>query len=116
MASLEDTIRTAVPGGNVGKPLMLALIGLLASGALFKSGAAGVPFRPRLSRCCRIGLMRTVAGDRDQGGAAGKAAERPVAGWDHNLKDRTISPATQLFIDCAREIAKQLPRGVSPNV
>jgi len=41
MASLNDTIRSAVPGGNVGKPLMLALVALLASGALFKGGGAG---------------------------------------------------------------------------
>jgi uncharacterized protein YidB (DUF937 family) len=41
MASLEDTIQSAVPGGNVGKPLMLALVALLASGALFRGGGAG---------------------------------------------------------------------------
>jgi uncharacterized protein YidB (DUF937 family) len=41
MASLEDTIRNAVPGGNIAKPLMLALLGLLASGALFRSGSTG---------------------------------------------------------------------------
>jgi uncharacterized protein YidB (DUF937 family) len=41
MASLEDTIQSVVPGGNVGKPLMLALVALLASGALFKGGGAG---------------------------------------------------------------------------
>jgi uncharacterized protein YidB (DUF937 family) len=35
MAGLEETIRKAVPGGNIGKPLMLALLALLASGALF---------------------------------------------------------------------------------
>jgi uncharacterized protein YidB (DUF937 family) len=39
MAGLEDIFRSAVPGGNVGKPLMLALLALLASGALFKGGA-----------------------------------------------------------------------------
>jgi uncharacterized protein YidB (DUF937 family) len=38
MGSLDDVIRSAVPGGNIGKPLMIALLGLLASGALFKSG------------------------------------------------------------------------------
>ena len=38
MGSLEDVIRSAVPGGNIGKPLMIALLGLLASGALFKTG------------------------------------------------------------------------------
>jgi uncharacterized protein YidB (DUF937 family) len=41
MASLEDTIRSAVPGGNVGKPLMLAVAALLASGALFRGSGAG---------------------------------------------------------------------------
>ena len=41
MASLEDTIHSAVPGGSVGKPLMLALLALLASGALFRGGGAG---------------------------------------------------------------------------
>src|SRR5215471_20052348 len=41
MASLEDMIRSAVPDGNIAKPLMLALVGLLASGALFGSGSKG---------------------------------------------------------------------------
>lgn len=41
MAGFEDTIRSAVPGGNIGKPLMLALGALLASGALFKASGAG---------------------------------------------------------------------------
>ena len=41
MASLEDTIRTSVPGGSIGKPLMLALLALLASGTLFRG--AGQP-------------------------------------------------------------------------
>jgi uncharacterized protein YidB (DUF937 family) len=40
---LEDTIRSAAPGGNIGKPLMLALLALLASGALFRGGGAGQP-------------------------------------------------------------------------
>jgi uncharacterized protein YidB (DUF937 family) len=41
MASLEDTIHSAVPGGSVGKPLMLALLALLASGVLFRGSGAG---------------------------------------------------------------------------
>ena len=32
MANLDDVIRNAVPGGNIAKPLMIALLGLLASG------------------------------------------------------------------------------------
>src|SRR6516164_4913908 len=38
MASSEDVIQKAVPGG-IGKPLMLALLALLASGALFGGGS-----------------------------------------------------------------------------
>jgi uncharacterized protein YidB (DUF937 family) len=41
MPGLEDMIRSSVPGGNIGKPLMIALAALLASGALFRSGGAG---------------------------------------------------------------------------
>ena len=40
MAGLEDMIRSSAPGGNIGKPLMLALLALLASGALFGGGGA----------------------------------------------------------------------------
>ena len=40
MAGLEDIIRSSAPGGNIGKPLMLALLALLASGALFGGGVA----------------------------------------------------------------------------
>jgi hypothetical protein len=32
MAGLEDMIRSSAPGDNIGKSLMLALLGLLASG------------------------------------------------------------------------------------
>jgi uncharacterized protein YidB (DUF937 family) len=41
MAGLEDMIRASVPGGNIGKPLLLALLALLASGALFRGGESG---------------------------------------------------------------------------
>jgi hypothetical protein len=37
MANSEDAIRSAVPGG-IAKPLMLAVLALLASGALFGGG------------------------------------------------------------------------------
>jgi len=43
MADLENMIRSSVPGGNIGKPLMLAVLALLASGTLFGSGGAGRP-------------------------------------------------------------------------
>jgi uncharacterized protein YidB (DUF937 family) len=41
MAGLNDTIRNAFPGG-VGKPLMIALGALLASGVLTRGGSASV--------------------------------------------------------------------------
>ena len=41
MAGLEDMIRSSAPGGNIGKPLLLALLALLASGTLFGGGGAG---------------------------------------------------------------------------
>jgi uncharacterized protein YidB (DUF937 family) len=41
MANLEDSTRSAVPGGNIGKPLMIAFIALLASGALFRGSSTG---------------------------------------------------------------------------
>lgn len=39
----EDVVRSATPGGNVGKPLMLAVLALLASGTLFRGGTAEQP-------------------------------------------------------------------------
>jgi uncharacterized protein YidB (DUF937 family) len=40
MAGFEDMIRSSVPGGSIGKPLMLALGALLASGVLFRGAGA----------------------------------------------------------------------------
>jgi hypothetical protein len=39
MAGLEDLIRSSAPGGSIAKPLMLALLALLASGVLFRGGS-----------------------------------------------------------------------------
>ena len=41
MAGVDNAIRSAVPGGSIARPLMIALGALLASGALFKAGSAG---------------------------------------------------------------------------
>jgi uncharacterized protein YidB (DUF937 family) len=50
MSGFDDMIRSAAPGGNIGKPLMLALGALLASGVLFRGSGAGqtssVPTQP----------------------------------------------------------------------
>ena len=39
MGSLDNVVRSAVPGGSIAKPLMIALVGLLASGVLFKKSS-----------------------------------------------------------------------------
>jgi len=41
MSGFDDMIRSAAPGGNIGKPLMLALGALLASGVLFRGSGTG---------------------------------------------------------------------------
>jgi uncharacterized protein YidB (DUF937 family) len=43
MGFLDDVLGSAVPEGKVGKPLMLALLALLASGALFRGGGKEPP-------------------------------------------------------------------------
>jgi uncharacterized protein YidB (DUF937 family) len=43
MAGLDDMIRSSVPGGNIGKPLMIALGALLASGVLFRGSGTEQP-------------------------------------------------------------------------
>src|SRR5215468_6872396 len=43
MSGLEDMLHSSAPGGSLGKPLMLALLALLASGALFGGSGSGKP-------------------------------------------------------------------------
>jgi len=43
MGNPDDAIRSAVPGGNIAKPLLIALVGLLASGVLFRGSQAQAP-------------------------------------------------------------------------
>jgi uncharacterized protein YidB (DUF937 family) len=98
MASLEDTIRTAVPGGNVGKPLMLALIGLLASGALFKSGAgrsstgAAQP-APAEGGGGLLGGLGGLLGKLEQGGLANIANSWIGTGENQPVSPGQLGPA-----------------------
>jgi len=46
MSGLDDMLRSAAPGG-IGKPLLLALGALLASGALFRGGDADQTASPK---------------------------------------------------------------------
>src|SRR5215472_13366451 len=51
MSGFDDMIRSAALGGSIGKPLMLALGAVLASGVLFRGSGAGqtasVPTQPK---------------------------------------------------------------------
>jgi hypothetical protein len=44
---------------------------------------------------------------------AGGIADSALAGQDHALKSRTLSPVVQLFIDRARELAKLLAKAAA---
>ena len=46
MSGFDDMIRSVAPGGNIGKPLLLALGALLASGALFRGSSTGQTASP----------------------------------------------------------------------
>ena len=80
MAGLEDMIRSSAPGGNVGKPLLLALLALLASGALFGRGGVQdvlqVRGHNRLPMKAPAGLLGGLGGllDKLQKGGLGNVA------------------------------------------
>jgi len=93
MAGLEDMLRSSAPGGNVGKPLMLALLALLASGALFGGGAT----RPSPGKASQPtsddgagGLLGGLGGllDKLQKGGLGDAANS----WVGPGQNKPVSP------------------------
>jgi uncharacterized protein YidB (DUF937 family) len=108
MAGLEDMIRSSAPGGNVGKPLMLALLALLASGALFRSGGgerpADTPPQPKSDEGAG-GLLGGLGGllDKLQKGGLGNAANS----WVGSGQNQPASPG-QLGSALGPEIIKIL--------
>jgi uncharacterized protein YidB (DUF937 family) len=72
MSGFDDMIRSAAPGGNIGKPVMLALGALLASGALFRSSGAGqtasVPTQPTSDDGGVLGGLGSLLNKLEQGG------------------------------------------------
>jgi uncharacterized protein YidB (DUF937 family) len=93
MAGLEDMIRSSVPDGNIGKPLMLALLALFASGALFRGGGgdrpADTPTQPTSGEGAG-GLLGGLGGllDKLQKGGLGNAANS----WVGSGQNQTVSP------------------------
>src|SRR5258705_13214187 len=92
MAGLEDMVGSASAGGNVGKPLMLALRALLASGALFRRGGGERPDTPPQPKSDEGagGLLGGLGGllDKLQKGGLGNAANS----WVGSGQNQPASP------------------------
>ena len=100
MAGLEDLIRSSAPGGSIAKPLMLALLALLASGALFRGAVTERQLRPqgrnRLPTKVRVACSGDWAGcvDKLQKGGLGDVANSWVgSGQNHPVTPKQLSPA-----------------------
>jgi uncharacterized protein YidB (DUF937 family) len=93
MGNLDDVVRSAVPGGNIAKPLMIALLGLLASGALFKgSGAQAPAAKPQQAPADEGagGLLGGLGGllERFQQGGHGDV----IRSWIGNEQNQPVHP------------------------
>lgn len=108
MAGLEDVIRSSVPGGNIGRPLLLALGALLASGALFGGsgarGSASTGAQPESGEGAG-GLLGGLGGllDKLQKGGLGSA----INSWIGPGENQPVSPG-QLGSALGPDIIKTL--------
>jgi uncharacterized protein YidB (DUF937 family) len=99
MAGLEDMIRSSAPGGNIGKPLLIALLALLASGALFRGGRAAPAAStssPPTSNDGAGGLLGGLGGllDELQKGRLGNVANSWVSsGQNEPVSHNQLGPA-----------------------
>jgi uncharacterized protein YidB (DUF937 family) len=108
MAGLEDMIRSSAPGGNIGKPLLLALGTLLASGALFRSAGGARPADTPTQATPDEGSGGLLGGlggllDKLQKGGLGNAA----SSWVDSGQNQPVSPG-QLGSALGPEIIKVL--------
>ena len=99
MAGLEDLVRSSAPGGSIGKPLMLALLALLASGALFRgsgtSPTATTGSQPTSDEGAG-GLLGGLGGllEKLQKGGLGDVANSWVSsGQNQPVSPKQLSPA-----------------------
>jgi uncharacterized protein YidB (DUF937 family) len=93
MAGLEDIVRSSVPDGNIGKPLLLGLLALLASGALFGKGAAEPSPKQETQPTSDEGAGGLLGGlggllDKLQKGGLGNAANS----WVGSGPNQPVSP------------------------
>ena len=127
MAGLSDLIRSAFPGGNIGKPLILALGALLASGVLTRGGAAqpaGAGSQPATDTNDAGGLLGGLGGllnKLEQGGLGNATNSWVGPGQNQQVSPgqlgsalgpniiKTLSQMTGLSED---ELTKQLSQGL----
>jgi uncharacterized protein YidB (DUF937 family) len=99
MAGIEDLIRSSAPGGSVAKPLMLALLALLASGVLFRGGGTSAPATTGSNPTSDEGAGGLLGGlggllDKLQKGGLGDVANSWVgSGQNQPLTPKQLSPA-----------------------
>jgi uncharacterized protein YidB (DUF937 family) len=126
MAGLNDTIRNAFPGG-VGKPLMLALGALLASGVLTKGGSgqtASAGTQPATDTSDAGGVLGGLGGllgKLQQGGLGdqtkswvGTGQNQPVSPnqLGQALGPNIIKTLSQMTGVSEDELTKQLSQGI----
>jgi len=104
MAGLNDMIRSAFPGGNVGKPLMIALGALLASGVLTRGSTgqtASAGSQPATDTNDAGGLLNGLGGllNKLQQGGLGNQTNS----WVGSGQNQTVSP-------------NQLGQALGPNI
>ena len=94
MAGLEDMLRSSAPGAISANRSMLALLALLASGALFGGGGAGrpasTPSQPKTEEGSGGGLLGGLGGllDKLHKGGLGDAANS----WVGTGQNKPVSP------------------------
>src|SRR5215469_5849242 len=126
MAGLNDVIRSAFPGGNVGKPLMLALGALLASGVLFggKGQTASASAQPTTDTSDAGGVLGGLGGllnKLEQGGLGdqtkswiGSGQNQPVSPGQLGsaLGPNIIKTLSQMTGVPEDQLTKQLSQGI----
>ena len=127
MAGLNDAINSAFPGGNVAKPLMLALGALLASGVLTRGGAgqsASAGSQPATDTSDAGGVLGGLGGlmkKLEQGGLGNQANSWVGSGQNQPVSPGQLSQAlgpniiktlSQMTGVSEDELTKQLSQGI----